>query len=534
MTRTMRVVLVAAALVLAASGGRVAAQGGDTGARALLERAAEAMGGLARIQSVRTIHLYGYGQYQYQFGGGAITSSPYAPQKWQAANDLQRVYDLQNERFLQRERRNFLFPFAAPFGHSFALNQLVLDGDIAFDIAENGQTRRIGDSGGGGVLQLDGPRMRRMWMMNNPVVAVRAALDPASTTSRPRREGDLSVIDVREKQGYSFSIAFDQVSGRPAWVRWSNPHDNLGEVTFTTHMTGYAPYGGLMLPMGYQTRIDWRDLVYFNLFVDGYVIDGQIPDLAAPESVRNTPEPRPQAPMVQAQRVADRVWRLSGGTMVFEFADHLTLFELGGGAQGGQARIDFANTLVPGKRVTQLILSHNHFDHISGIRAAFASGLEIIARRETEALLRELIARPAPNYPDALHRNPQPLKFIPVDGPLRLQDAEMTVDVYPIVANNHMAEGVFAYVPASRVFVEGDIGTAAEEWQFWADSYMDNVEYYKLDPAILAPVHARVMTHEEALAYIAPGRQRAIERCNEFRARGDFLAGCPVFLPRGQ
>ena len=237
----------------------------------------------------------------------------------------------------------------------------------------------------------------------------------------------------------------------------------------------------------------------------------------------------PQLGKIDAQKVADRVWRLTGGTMVFEFDDHLTLFELAGGPAGGQARIDFAATLAPGKPVTELILSHNHFDHITGIRAAVANGLTIIARAGTEGLLRELAVRPAPNYPDRLARNPRPLKFIPVEERLRLQDRALTVDVYPIVANNHIAEGVFAFVPSSKVFVEGDIATAAEEWQFWADSYMDNVEHYKLDVEILAPVHARVMTHKEVLAYIAPGRARVIQRCEEFRKRGDYLPGCPRF-----
>jgi glyoxylase-like metal-dependent hydrolase (beta-lactamase superfamily II) len=535
-TQKVQRTAIAVALIIAAAsaGGGLHAQGGDAGARAVLERAATALGGLARIQAVRNITLYGYGQYLYQFGGGGVSSTPYSPLKLQAANELQRVYDLQNNRFLQQERRNFLFPFAAPFGHSFALTRLVLDGDVAFDLAENGMARRIGDGGGAGVLQLDGPRMRRMWMLNNPVVAVRTALDPSSTLSRVRVEDGVAVVDVRTRQGDAVSLGFDQ-TGPPAWVRWTAPHDNLGEVTFTTHLSAYVPYSGVQLPLGYQTRIDWRDYVYFQMTVDGYVLDGQLPDLAAPAAVRTAPEPVPGGPpTIQAQRVADHVWRLSGGTTVFEFDDHLTLYELGGGPAGGQARIDFANTLVPGKRVTELILSHNHFDHITGLRVAIANGLTIIARRPTEGMLRELAARPAPNYPDQLHRNPQPLRFRPVDDRLRLQDRLLTVDVYQVIGTNHLGEGVFAYVPASRVFVEGDIGTAAAEWQFWADGYLDNVEYYKLDPAILSPVHAQVMTHQETLAYIAPGRKRVQQRCEEFRARGDFLPGCPAFLPRGQ
>ena len=106
---------------------------------AVLNDAAAALGGAERIRAVKNIKLVGYAQYAYQIGGGNIDGSPHAPQKYQAANDLTRVYDLQNNRWQATERRNFLFPFAAPFGHSFAPMNLILDGDIAYDIAPDGK-----------------------------------------------------------------------------------------------------------------------------------------------------------------------------------------------------------------------------------------------------------------------------------------------------------------------------------------------------------------------------------------------------------
>src|SRR5262245_59698437 len=101
--------------------------------RAALTAAAQALGGLERVRSIRNITLEGFGQYSYQFGGANITADPNAPQKYQAANDLKRVYDLEHGRFQQLERRNFLFPFAATFGHDWAQVNLVLDGDIAYN-----------------------------------------------------------------------------------------------------------------------------------------------------------------------------------------------------------------------------------------------------------------------------------------------------------------------------------------------------------------------------------------------------------------
>src|SRR5215470_4600492 len=137
--RWLAVALVTVALAAAAwEVGR--AQGGS--ARAIVEDAAKALGGVEKIQAVKNITLHGYAQYAYQMGGGRISASPDAPEKYMAANDLTRVYDLEHDRFEIRERRNMLFPFLAPFGHSFALNENMLDGDIAFDL-NNGMAQRV-------------------------------------------------------------------------------------------------------------------------------------------------------------------------------------------------------------------------------------------------------------------------------------------------------------------------------------------------------------------------------------------------------
>ena len=175
-----------AVLIAAAFGVRLA-QGQGASARMVVDEAAKALGGVDRVRSVKNITLVGYGQYAYMFGGGRITGSPDAPEKYQAANDLRRVYDLEHGRFQQLERRNMLFPFLAAFGHSYALNNLILDGDIAFDINRDKAARQPRWSEN--PLQLDGVHIRRMWMLNNPVALVRALMDPATKLSAPRQAG---------------------------------------------------------------------------------------------------------------------------------------------------------------------------------------------------------------------------------------------------------------------------------------------------------------------------------------------------------
>jgi glyoxylase-like metal-dependent hydrolase (beta-lactamase superfamily II) len=528
--RLLAVVLVGLATVPATSQvGR--AQGASS--RSVVEAAAKALGGVEKIQAVKNITLHGYAQYAYQMGGGRITGSPDAPEKYMAANDLTRVYDLANGRFQMRERRNMVFPFLAPFGHSFALNDNRLDGDIAFDV--NGERAQRVPQFSDNPLTLDGVHMRRMWMMNNPVVLVRAMLDPATKLSAPRQVSGVTAIDVTLKQGDKLTAAFT-MDRMPAWVRWAHPQTNLGQATLTTTFTGWSDTAGLMMPFAYQTRLDWRNIDFFKLYVDAYDVDTNIPDLAAPAAVRSAPEPPSYAAQpVTSKPVGKGIWRISNGTTVIEFKDHVTLFELGVNARAqAKAVIDHARMLVPGKPVTQLIISHHHFDHTAGFREAVAEGLTIIQRPMSGVIFREMATHAAPDFPDDLAKSPKPLKFMPVDEHLRLADETQTVDVYWGRNNGHMADVVFAYVPSERLVIEGDMVTAAFDWQHWPDTFRDAIAYYHLDVQKISPVHSvwrehpDVLTYEQAEELLKGGTQRAREHCAEQLAKGNYWPGCPI------
>jgi glyoxylase-like metal-dependent hydrolase (beta-lactamase superfamily II) len=221
----------------------------------------------------------------------------------------------------------------------------------------------------------------------------------------------------------------------------------------------------------------------------------------------------------------------NGGAVV-EFADHLTMFEAYANETATFARLDVANTLVPGKQVTEVIVSHHHFDHSGGLRAAVSRGLTIISRRGNEGIFREMVARPAPNFPDALARDPKPLEFVPVDERLTLDDGTMRVDVYHVIGHVHMTDAVFAYIPAHRIFLEGDFTTYNWDWNWWGGAYLDNVERYGLDPAINVPVHGKITTFDETIATIERQVASARRYC-ERNARADvFTAGCPVQYSR--
>ena len=63
------------------------------------------------------------------------------------------------------------------------------------------------------------------------------------------------------------TLAIRPPSNLPAWVRWVGPNANLGEVVYTTHFFGYEPLRRGRLPMGYTTKLDWRDVELMKTYV---------------------------------------------------------------------------------------------------------------------------------------------------------------------------------------------------------------------------------------------------------------------------
>jgi glyoxylase-like metal-dependent hydrolase (beta-lactamase superfamily II) len=478
------------------------------------------------------------------------------PIKYEALNDLRRVYDVEHDRFQMRERGYMLFPFLAANSYNYILVDRRLDGDIPYDTTTggmfgNGQgpmtphrvANLTNDFQGG-----DGVHARRMWMMNNPAVLVRTLMDPATQVSLPRIDGKYVDVDVTLKQGDHLTVGFFTANrfcqafckDLPAFVRWGAPHPDLGQADYTTWFTGYEDINGLMLPFGYDTRLDWRNTDWQRLYVDHYEIDSQIPDLAAPPEVRNAPAPPSVrvAPVVP-QKVADHIWRLAPtGTTAIEFADHITLFELDASPEQAKATIAFARTLVPGKPVTQLIVSHEHFDHVSGLRQAVAEGLTVIGRRASGEYFEEMVEHPAPEFPDDLARNPKPLHFIPMDDKLVLKDSLMELQILWARNNTHMADAIVAYAPAQKVIMEGDVATASLVWQLWADNLRDIIDYYHLDVKIdspghdIDPMHRGALTMEQLDELVKGGVDRARQLCTDQLAKGVYLVGCPVWSKR--
>ena len=230
------------------------------------------------------MRLRGYGHDAYQDGGSLITTEPTAPEKMTIITAYERVVDLANGRTRVRAKQSRAFVFAAQAMMEGRPIDQALDGDVAFDVAPGGAARR---------LSSEVATRRRMELLANPIVAVRAGLDSRSRVTNRRTEGVATIVDVTTAVNDTFTLAVTTSTGLPLWVRWVGPHENLGDLTYRAEFSGYEPVDGVWVPMSFNVVSDFKENVQLRLHVDRYVLDGDVGDLAAPAAVRSAPDPVP-------------------------------------------------------------------------------------------------------------------------------------------------------------------------------------------------------------------------------------------------
>ena len=410
--------------------------------RAALDDAAEALGGADRLLALRALTIEGNG------------SAPNAGQNRMPDDELPewkvrehtRTIDLTNGRTRVRQLREAQFLFA---GATVQQQTQGLDGEVAYNVTPDGRMTRAGSAAA---------RDRRIELLHHPITVVRAALDPAAGISNRRTEGNEHLIDITTATGDAVTLAVDGSTHLPARVITMSDNANMGDVAIVTTFSDYADVDGVKLPRRLITKMD--KYLQFDLQVSKNTLDGDVADLAVPADVKAAAPPAPPAVVVTAEPVAKGIWWLAGSgnhrSIVFEFDDHLVLYEVPLNEARSKAVIDKARTL-SAKPLTTAIVSHHHFDHSGGLRVAVAEGLTIVTHRANDAFFKDLLARKHTIVPDALEKNPRPATFEFVDDQMTLKDKSMEVQLYHLLDNPREGTNLIAYVPRERMLVQADL-----------------------------------------------------------------------------
>jgi Metallo-beta-lactamase superfamily len=452
--------------------------------------AADAMGGRQKVLDVKTLTVEGEGNAP-NVGQNTMPDSELP--NWRVTA-FKRTIDLPNHRMQMQQTRTAQFLFAN--ANTQRQNQ-GLDGDVAFNVGPDGAATRASENA---------MKDRRVEMLQHPLVIVRAVLDdPATKLSGFRAAAGQQIVEIETGKGEHLTLAIDATTKLPSRVTSMSYNANLGDVAIDTAFADYETVNGLKLPKRITTTID--RFPQFDLQISKNTVDADAAGLAAPDSVKNAPVPPNAAPIVvTAEPVAKGIWWLAGSgnhrSVVFEFDDHLVLFEVPLNEARSKAVIDKARSL-SSKPLTHVIVSHHHFDHSGGIRVAVAEGLTVITYKDNIPFFKDLLSRKHSIVQDELAKNPKDAKFESVDDALTLKDASMEVQLYHLKDNPREGTNLFAYVPKDRILVQADLYDSTWTFHHWGENVITNIEQIrKLKVDKQVPIHGAIESYAEMVKKI--------------------------------
>ena len=514
-------------VVAACSGGG----GGGTPEQQFIRAVATAMGGVSAVQSLNTV--------EFESGVEGDGESYWLGENRNPDADLpvfrtlsRWAFDWQNGRYRKEELKIAQFVSS---NDQMRQTTTGLDGDIAYDVGTDMKTVRQPD---------DSARQRRLELRMHPVGLIRAALDPSAKIGPVETSGGSQSTDITLQDGSVLRLIVDSTTKLPSKISAKVSHPILGDVVQEVEFGDYGKQGGVEMPANFVTKLDGKAVNKFRAvsFKTNFDPAAPMPDAghqAFSKNVRfeippivkkQTAEPRASflgneniaSKPAELEEASPGVWFVKGGdyySALIEFDDHLTLYD----APIDDARFDSivakAKELRPNKPVTELIISHHHFDHLGGVRAAIAAGLTLYVRgsapsssmspemgraapsslRSATSFYEDLASRPHTIVPDALQKAPKAPVIKEVSDKLVLSDKSRTLELYPVNGSEYADTLLMAYLPKEKLLMESDVFTPPNDvyntlmlYPF-GQNLLDNITSRKLNVERIIPSHGRIV-----------------------------------------
>jgi glyoxylase-like metal-dependent hydrolase (beta-lactamase superfamily II) len=277
----------------------------------------------------------------------------------------------------------------------------------------------------------------------------------------------------------------------------------LGDMPIVTSFSNYQDVGGVKFPMKIvQTEGSYP---FLDLTVSSVKPNGAAA-IDVPTNVRNAQVPPVK---VETTKLGEGVWYLRGGThhsLAVEFNDHLVVIEAPLDENRSNAVIAEVHKLAPGKPIRYVINTHNHFDHLGGVRTYAAEGARIIAPLVDKEYYEKFLNAPHTLNPDNLAKSGKKCRVEGVDSKRVLTDGTHSIELY-VWKFDHNNAMLFPYLPKEKLLVQADMAVAPPANATPATAanpvsveLYNDIEARKLDVAQIAGIHGGITPWKDLLA----------------------------------
>jgi glyoxylase-like metal-dependent hydrolase (beta-lactamase superfamily II) len=234
------------------------------------------------------------------------------------------------------------------------------------------------------------------------------------------------------------------------WVE----HPVMGDLHQEFFYTGYQSFGGLMAP----AKISQKQ-IGMETFVAAIAHAQANPsELARLMAGPPPPAPPPPLPPAASEKLADGVYRITGGyvSLAVEFKDHVVVLEGGQSEARGLAVIAESKKLFPAKRIKYVVCTHPHFDHSSGLPPFVAEGVTILVDDNAKFFTQASLDTPRTLAGDVMAKSKKKAKVEGVIEQMELKDETRSLMLYHVDKLEHSDSMLIAYLPKEKILFSAD------------------------------------------------------------------------------
>src|SRR5262249_31773603 len=224
----------------------------------------------------------------------------------------------------------------------------------------------------------------------------------------------------------------------------------LGDTVMETTYSDYKDLGEITSDVIFPSHIVQKQGGFPVLDLTITKTDSNNPYVIFP--VPDSIEKAPQAPApvkVEAQKVANGVWYLTGGThhsVAVEFRNYVALIECPLNDERALAVVDTVKKTIPGKPIRYVINTHHHFDHLGGLRACAEEGATVITHADNKPYYEKIWALPHSLAPDHMAKKATKPVIEAVTDKRVLTDGTRSLEIHHLQGSDHAATMLIGYL----------------------------------------------------------------------------------------
>jgi glyoxylase-like metal-dependent hydrolase (beta-lactamase superfamily II) len=410
-------------------------------ARAVLDRAVTAHGGLAALRAIENVTLRVEGDSVHRNQSKRTFTLDRTPLK------AEYIIDIKNTRY--RQRLDGHYPGGFDWVNGFAVNKTE---GVTWD-----ELRGIFNP----IPNVPASNVRRRIRVV-PHLMILNALD---RSSRLRYLGTAtfdgrphSVISYSNEDGLEISLYIDDKTNLLTKNEYLFTDAFTGDTVSEMVYTGYKQDRGRMVPTGRKDLLSGElvgDVKVLEMRFNTTLTDDNFKVPAGLRAATAAPAAQPFA------KYGDNIYTVAAGgynVLAVGFKDDVFVMESPGGDGASNQAIEQIKKLFPEKPIKYLAVTHHHDDHAGGIRRYIADGVTLLGLPGERKFFEKVAKSRFTIDPDALTLNPQPLKFEAIkEGRRTLTDGTTTVELIDIGPGGHTDEMLVAYLPGVKLVFQGDL-----------------------------------------------------------------------------